>query len=121
MMQTTPVLEPAELAQRVVDELSERQVEDIALLDIRKVSSFTDYFVIGTATNERQMKAAVDALDRTLGASGIHMRKREGTPDSGWMLLDFGDVIVHLFSPEARTYYRLDELWSRSAPIVRFA
>jgi ribosome-associated protein len=121
MTQTTTPIEPAELAQRMVDELSERQVEDIALIDISKVSSFTDYFLIGTANNERQMKAVVDALDRNLGEAGIHMRTREGTSDSGWMLLDFGDVIVHLFSTEARAYYRLDELWSRNAPIVRFA
>jgi ribosome-associated protein len=113
-------VDPADLAQRVVDELGERQIEDIALLDVSRVASFTDYFVVGTADNERQMRAVIDALDRDLGRDGVHLRAREGTPDSGWVLLDFGDVIVHLFSREAREYYRLDELWSRSAPLVRF-
>jgi ribosome-associated protein len=67
------------------------------------------------------MKAVVDAHDSNLGEAGVHKRTREGTSDSRWMMQDFGDVIVHLFSPEARAYYRLDELWSRNAPIVRFA
>jgi ribosome-associated protein len=120
-MTQTNLAEPDVLVQRVVDELSERQIEDIVQIDVSKASSFTDYFVIGTATNERQMRAVVDALDRNLGRDGIHLRAREGTPDSGWMLLDFRDVIVHLFSPDARAYYRLDDLWGRNAPVVRFA
>ncbi len=112
--------EPNDLAQRIVDELSERQIEDIALLDVSKVAGFTDYFVIGTADNERQMRAVIDTLDRDLGIEGARLRKREGTPDSGWVLLDFSDVVVHLFTAEARAFYRLDELWSRQAPLVRF-
>jgi ribosome-associated protein len=119
-MTSTPTLETADLAHRIVDELSEKQVEDIALIDVSKVSGFTDYFVIGTATNERQMKAVLDALDRDLGVDYAHLRKREGSAGSGWVLLDFGDVIVHLFSPEARAFYRLDDLWGRSASVVRF-
>jgi ribosome-associated protein len=110
----------AELAQQVVDGLSERQVEDIALIDVSKVSDFTDFFVIGTAGNERQMKAVIDALDRDLSQDGVRLRTREGAAESGWVLLDFGDVIVHLFSPQARAFYRLDELWGCSAPVVRF-
>lgn len=113
-------LEPAEVAQQAVDLLSDRQVEDIALIDISKVSDFTDFFVIGTANNERQMRAVVDTLDKELGLLGVQLRAREGTPDSGWVLLDFSGVIVHLFSAEARAFYRLDELWSRAAPLVRF-
>ena len=112
--------EPADLAQRIVDELSDRQIEDIALLEVSKVAAFTDYFVIGTADNERQMRAVIDALDRDLGIEGVRLRAREGSPDSGWVLLDFSDVVVHLFTREARAFYRLDELWSRQAPLVRF-
>lgn len=117
---TTDTLEPADLAQQIVDDLSDRQIEDIALIDVSKVAGFTDYFVIGTATSERQMRAVSDALERDLRERDIRPRLREGNPDSGWVLLDFGDVIVHLFSPEARAFYRLDDLWSRSAPVVRF-
>jgi ribosome-associated protein len=113
-------LDAAGIAQRIVDELSDKQVENIVLLDVSKVSSFTDYFVIGTATSERQMKAVMESLERTLEAQGVRVRAREGRPESGWVLLDFGDVIVHLFSPDARAFYRLDDLWSRVVPVVRF-
>jgi ribosome-associated protein len=75
--------------------------------------------VIGTADNERQKKAVLDALDRD-PMEGARIRAREGTPGSGWVLIDFGDVVVHLFSAEARAFYRLDDLWSRAAPVVRF-
>jgi ribosome-associated protein len=119
-MTQTHTVSPADLAQRLVDELSERQVEDIALIDVSKVSAFTDYFVIGTADNERQMKAVIDTLDRDLGLDGVRLRTREGSADSGWVLMDFNDVIVHLFSREARDFYRLDDLWGRGAPVVRF-
>ncbi len=113
-------LDAAEIAQRIVDELSDKHVEHIVLLDVSKVSGFTDYFVIGTATSERQMKAVVESLERILAEHGVHPRAREGRPESGWVLLDFNDVVVHLFSPDARAFYRLDELWSRLVPVVRF-
>ena len=87
------LLESAELAQRIADLLSDRQAEDIVLMDIGKVSSFTDYFVIATAGNPRQMNALIDSLDRDLrpDARPLHV---EGAPDSGWVLIDFGDAIV---------------------------
>lgn len=113
-------LDAAEIAQRIVDELSDKQIEHIVLLDVSKVAGFTDYFVIGTAANERQMKAVMESLERTLAEHGVRLRAREGRPESGWVLLDFGDVIVHLFSPDARAFYRLDDLWSRVVPVVRF-
>ena len=112
--------EPSDLAQRVVDELSDRQVDDIALVDVSKVSGLADFFVIGTAGNERQMQAVMDALDRDLGIDAVCLRALEGNPDSGWVLLDFGDVVVQLFSPEQRAFYRLDDLWYLHAPVVRF-
>lgn len=111
---------PADAAQRIIDAMSEKQVENIALIDVSKASSVADYFVIGTATNERQMKAVLDELDRGANVSGLQVRRREGQAGSGWVLLDFGDIVVHLFSPEARAFYRLDDLWGRNAPVVRF-
>ncbi|MFN8556691.1 MAG: ribosome silencing factor [Dehalococcoidia bacterium] len=113
-------LEGVDLAQRIVDELSDRQVEDITQIDVSKVAGFTDFFVIGTADNERQLRAVIETLDQNLGRDGVRLKTREGQPDSGWVLLDFGDVIVHLFSRDARAFYRLDDLWGRSAPVVRF-
>lgn len=108
------------MAQKIVDELSERQAQDITMVDISKVAGFADRFVIATTPSVRQMNAVIDALDETLGKAGVHIRRREGSPDSGWVLLDFSDVVVHLFGPEERAFYNLEELWGKSAPVVRF-
>ena len=108
----------SDLAQRIADLLSDRQAEDIVLMDISKVSSFTDYFVIATANNPRQMNALIESLDRDLRDGGIRPRRKEGAPDSGWVLIDFGDAIVHLFSRDERAYYQLETLWAQGVSIV---
>ena len=118
---TRTLLEPSELSQRIVDVLSDRQAEDIVLLDIHAVASFADYFVIATALNPRHMNALLDAFDKELPNQGIRPLRREGESSSGWVLVDFGAVIVHIFTPEGRTYYDLEGLWSRAGvPAVRF-
>ncbi len=114
-------LDPEALAQRAVDILSERKALDIALVDISRASSFTDYFVIATAQSPLQFNALADYLEKELKPEGHDLRHREGSPDSGWVLLDFGDIIVHIFSPAQRTFYRLEELWGKTSPVVRFA
>jgi ribosome-associated protein len=87
-------------------------------MDISNVSSFTDYFVLATAGNRRQMTAIIDALDEDLREDGIRPLRSEGQPDSGWVLIDFGDAIVHLFAPEERAYYNLEGLWSKGVSVV---
>jgi len=87
-------------------------------MDISKVSSFTDYFVLATATNPRQMNALIDSLQRDLKGEGVRPLRTEGAPDSGWVLLDFGDAIVHLFSPDDRRYYNLEGLWAQGVSLV---
>lgn len=116
-----PVLNPESLAQRAVDVLSDHKALDIALIDISKTASFTDYFVIATAQSPLQFSALQDYLEKDLKSEDVDLRHREGTADSGWMLLDFGDLIVHIFSPDQRAYYRLEELWGRTSPVVHFA
>ena len=111
-------LEPLDLAQRLADLLSERQAADIVLMDISKVSTFTDYFVIATVGSHRQMNAVIESLDRDLRDDGIRPRRTEGAPDSGWVLMDFGDAIVHLFSPDDRAYYALESLWAKGVSVV---
>jgi ribosome-associated protein len=113
-----PLTEPADLARRIVDVLADRQAEEIVLLDIRRVASFADYFVIANAMNSRHMRALVETLSKEVPRSG-DSRRREGEEDSGWVLIDYGDVIVHLFSPEERAHYALEELWSGGTPVVR--
>ena len=114
-----PLTEPADVARSIVDLLADRQAEEIVLLDVRRVASFTDYFVIASAVNPRQMRALIDTLDRELPEDGVRTRPHEGALDSGWVLLDYGGVIVHLFSPELRDYYALEELWRDAAQVVR--
>ncbi len=87
-------------------------------MDISKVSSFTDYFVVATATNPRQMNALIDSLDRDLRSEGVKPSRVEGAADSGWVLIDFGDALVHLFAPDERTYYNLEGLWATGVSVV---
>lgn len=118
---TTSQIEPAELARRIVDLLSDRQAEDVVLLDISAVSSFADFFVIATAQNPRHMNALIDAFDKELANEGTKALRREGDSNSGWVLVDLGAVIVHLFSREDRAFYNLEGLWTRAGvPAVRF-
>ena len=118
---TTSQIEPAELARRIVDLLSDRQAEDVVLLDISAVSSFADFFVIASAQNPRHMNALMDAFDKELASEGTKALRREGDSNSGWVLVDLGAVIVHLFSQEDRAFYNLEGLWTRAGvPAVRF-
>ncbi len=118
---TTSQIEPAELARKVVDLLSDRQAEDVVLLDISGVSSFADFFVIASAQNPRHMNALIDAFEKDLANEGARALRREGDSNSGWVLVDLGAVIAHLFSQEDRAFYNLEGLWTRAGvPAVRF-
>ncbi|MFN0094386.1 MAG: ribosome silencing factor [Dehalococcoidia bacterium] len=103
-----------------MDVLTEHLALDLALIDVSKASSFTDFFVIATVQSPLQFRALTEYLEKALGPEGCDLRRHEGTPDSGWVLLDFADLIVHLFTPEKREYYKLEELWGKQAPVVRF-
>ena len=88
------------------------------LLDIRKITDFADFFVIATASNARHMRALAETLYKEIPPR-TGGKRHEGDSDSGWILLDYGDVIVHLFSPELRAHYALEELWSEATSVVR--
>ena len=111
-------LEPAELAKIIVDAAADKKASDIVMLDIRDLSVIADYFVIGTGSNRRQIQAIASAIDDRLSELGIHERGREGNADSGWLLLDYGDVIVHIFGQMEREFYRLERLWSEAPTVV---
>ena len=98
---------------------SDKQASDILMLDIRPVASFADYLVIMSAETVRQMNSLADDLRQTLKAEGAMLHHQEGTPASGWLLLDFFDFIVHIFAPEQREYYLLEQVWSQARPVVR--
>ena len=113
------ILETIEVARKAVEAASDKQASDILLLDARGVCSFADYFVICSGDSDRQIEAIRDEVGHMLKREGILPRHYEGTVDSGWLLIDFGDVIVHIFAPFEREYYQLDELWSQANPVVR--
>ena len=112
-------LEPLEVAQFIVDVASDKLAEDIVLLDLRGLAPFADYFVIMSAESSRQIEALEEDLTKALRDAGVPRHRREGTAASGWVLLDFSDVIVHLFSPEQREFYDLERLWRRAPQVVR--
>ena len=89
------------------------------MLDVRQVCSFVDYFVICTAEADRQIRAIYDEVEHALKKEGVSPHHHEGTVDSGWLLLDYGDVIVHIFSTFEREYYELDKLWEEANLVLR--
>jgi len=89
------------------------------LLDARNVCNFADYFVICAGDSERQIRTIYDEIEHSLKREGVLPHHHEGTIDSGWLLLDYGDVIVHVFGAFEREYYQLDELWSEAKPVLR--
>ncbi len=106
-----------DLAHAIVDILEDRQASDIILMDLRAVSLLADYFVLANADSRRQMQALLDTTTETLQKQRIRPLRVEGKPDSGWIILDYGNVVVHLFDPEARAFYKLEQLW-KNAPVV---
>ena len=112
-------LNPTELAQLVVEVASDKLAEDIVMLDLRRVTYFADYFVIMSAESSRQIEALEEDITRALKEEQVRRSHREGTPASGWVLLDFIDVIIHIFGPEEREYYNLEGFWSQAPQVVR--
>jgi ribosome-associated protein len=101
----------------VVEAISGKKAANILMLDVREVTLLADYFVLCDGASNRQIRAISDELLEKLKKEGTRSAIIEGTPESGWILIDFGSVIVHVFSPEQRAYYQLEELW-QDAPIV---
>ncbi|HEY4825536.1 MAG TPA: ribosome silencing factor, partial [Solirubrobacteraceae bacterium] len=114
---TTTVLDPEALAGAVADYAADRKAIDIVQLDLREIIGYTDYFVICTGRTERQTRAIHDGIYE--GMKSVHgrlPRRVEGLPGARWVLMDYLDVVVHVFVPEARDYYRLEQLWGE-APV----
>ena len=112
-------LEAIEIAKRIVEAAADKQASDIVLLDMRQACSFADYFVILSGESERQLDAICQAIDEVLKKEAVVPHHREGDASSGWMLLDLGDVIVHIFAPVEREYYELETLWEKAPLVVK--
>lgn len=118
-MQWRRILESIELAHIIVDAIADRLGSDIVLLDMQEVSLLADYFVLCSAASPPQFKAILDEVEKRVKAAGGRHRHAEGEPESGWVLLDYGSVVIHVFGPEVRTYYDLEGLWKQARLVVR--
>lgn len=109
-----------ELAHRVIDLITDVKGENIILMDLQDITTIADYFVICTAGSDRQLKAIVDKIAESIKAetrfSPLHI---EGDAGGGWVLVDYGGVVVHVFSKAQRDYYRLEEFWKDAKTLVR--
>jgi len=112
-------LQSVDFARIAVDVASDKLASDVAMFDLREVSDFADYFVVLTAQSSRQINSLSQDIEEALEASGAALHHREGTPPSGWVLLDFSEVIVHLFGPSEREFYDIDRAWDQAIETVR--
>lgn len=113
-----PSIEKALIAARAADS---KKAVDIMIQDVRELSGITDFFVIATAQNNRQIDAVLDAIEEVeTKEAGVKPYSVEGAQEGFWALQDYGDFVVHVFQPEGRDYYRLEEIWN-DAPLVDFA
>lgn len=104
----------AALARMLAKTAIEKLATDVRLVDLREVVSYTDWFVVCTGANSRQTKAITDHVVERMKELGQHRpRRRESDTDGSWVLLDYVDVVVHVFTPEAREFYRLESLWGQ--------
>lgn len=103
--------------QATAEAAREKKAADLQALDVRGLSSVTDYFVVLSGRSTTHLRTLVDGIREGLRAAGARPLHQEGTPESGWVLLDYGDVLVHVFLEETRAYYALERLWG-DAPTV---
>jgi len=106
------------LAHLVIEILEEKKAEDIILMDLKEVADFTDYFIICNGTSDRMLNSLADAVSEKVKEDYKIIAKREGDPSEGWLLVDLGDIVIHLFSPELREYYQLEKLWQQGKTLV---
>ena len=107
------------MARALVNALEEKKGEDIVLLDIQHIASFADYFVICSGTSDRMLESLAQAVQEAAKQGYQIYSQIEGHANDGWLVVDLGDVVVHLFSPDQREYYGLEELWGRGRVLLR--
>lgn len=112
-------LDGSELAHRITDIVEEHQASNISMLDLRDITPLADYFVICSVDSERQARALMEILVQELKQESVRPLSTEGEAASGWLLADYNTVVAHIFTRDARAYYRLDELWGAAPVVVR--
>ena len=111
-------LDILELTHAIVNTLEDKKGENILLLDIQEIASFTSYFILCTGTSDRMLDALADVVLENTHTQYKIKGRREGSSQGGWLVLDYGSIVVHIFSPDQREYYRLEELWSKGKVLL---
>ena len=105
-------MEILELTQEIGRYLSSKKAEDILLIDVREKTTLCDYFVIASGRNTTQVRALCENLEEHLSKQGLEPRRTEGVREGRWGVLDYGDIVVHIFNDESRLFYHLERLWT---------
>ena len=104
-------MEAKEMAKLAIQALEEKKAEDIKVIDISDISTIADYFIIASGKNHNQIQALCDSVEEMLGRVGVTMKQTEGYKSANWILMDYGDIIVHIFDTENRLFYDLERIW----------
>lgn len=112
-------METKEIAQKIAAAANEKKAKDILLLNMEGLSPVTDFYVVCSAGNSTLVKAIADNIEDKLAEAGVHLTHKEGYADARWVLLDYGDVVAHVFLEEERDFYNLEQLWA-DAPSESF-
>jgi ribosome-associated protein len=104
-------METLDIVKSAVEALKDKKAEEVTVIDIREVSSIADYFIIASGNNQNQLTAMQDAVDEALYKAGLSAKQVEGNSHSTWILMDYRDIVVHLFSKEDRLFYDLERIW----------
>ena len=104
-------MDAKQLTKLAIEALEDKKAEDIKIIDISHVSVIADYFIIANGTNTNQIQALADNVEEVLGKAGCHPRQIEGYQNANWILMDFQDVILHIFDKENRLFYDLERIW----------
>lgn len=120
-MHTPPIMEydALTISREIVDVAVDRKASDVTLLDIHDLTTIADYFVIATGTSDRQIAALSRAIRDRMSESHVQLLHGEGVPTDGWVLLDYGQIVVHLFAPEQREYYDLERYWKDAPTLLK--
>lgn len=104
-------MEAKEMAKLAIKALEDKKAEDIKVIDISDISTIADYFIIASGKNRSQIQAMCDNVEETMGRAGVSMKQTEGYKNANWILMDYGDIIVHIFDTENRLFYDLERIW----------
>lgn len=105
-----------ETALMAVNALEDKKAEDVRIIDISEISTIADYFIIADGSNKSQIQAMADNVSEVLGRAGVTLRQMEGYQNANWILMDFQDVIIHIFDRENRLFYDLERIWRDGVP-----